>query len=952
MPKKAPKMTEEERLQWEQDKAAAEAEAERAEKEMILNYMKDKFAREEKYSKLNNKKLIEKWRSIMRQSKSAELKKELEILSHTFERIMDRKDANAAVNDQQDRYNEEINMETSNFDETAQTYVDKTEKSDHDFDTMMCALEQTHIDKTSKLKQEFQSLRDEIKNNTQDEKHALRISLEAAVEKLFKMFQQAQKDYDNSTLERRKEFEKLQAKDAKSSAEIELQMNKLAKIQENINIVKQKMVNNTKEYEEKHAGLKENKDHLQTHFRVLRTEMSKQRNKEREMLTKLTLASEEALKRQKSIDEKASKILKIGEMCRKLETEEEQVLPFGIVPPTPRSEEEDKSLDDGKPNPSLKSSKIMSSSRASGEDTTRQTTSGDKGEPPRGSFQSYSYHYSNINGDKKEVKFKNIHWKDRASLPIGNGSYLNPVLIGNLPADTEMPGLRKIERESLPVIDDSWFHQVQSRLLVEFYKLQNALGIGDNKGMDEEKLLQVERDIPDWVGNRYLYFNRGLNRLQAEKALLSGLADVNQRRLFNWQEIANSPIATQCDLNTLKDMQKHAAKLDTIPFRQSFVQSSFYQAWRDRKKELESQGIPFEDYVIDKQYEDFLRGPNPDVARAELTKVLGLSLYAFLAARMTYARLKIVSYIKVCFVINTATCFIVKLFFAKGSRLLIPTISFNHVAASFLMMSALVLTNMSLEFVPYPAKILIKSCRPIPVFFATLCLANTRHSLMKILSVLLLLVGILIYMIDERGAFNNSALFGNIILFVSICLDGLAAFFFEKIRSKVQEKNSESSIEATLQLVASINFIAIFLSIPALFINNDVYKAYQYLQLNSNIVMPIFTSTFSYALGQIAIGASYLQFGTLSTSMAQTLRIMITLIGTVVLFHDPFSGLQMIGTSFMLLGIFINFAQSFRSSRSEEEMLRTVSFLDDPEKIPLVDSDDESVSSQSSSTEL
>ena len=28
MPKKAPKMTEEERLQWEQDKAAAEAEAE------------------------------------------------------------------------------------------------------------------------------------------------------------------------------------------------------------------------------------------------------------------------------------------------------------------------------------------------------------------------------------------------------------------------------------------------------------------------------------------------------------------------------------------------------------------------------------------------------------------------------------------------------------------------------------------------------------------------------------------------------------------------------------------------------------------------------------------------------------------------------------------------------------------------------------------------------------
>ena len=31
-------------------------------------------------------------------------------------------------------------------------------------------------------------------------------------------------------------------------------------------------------------------------------------------------------------------------MCRKLETEEEKVLPFGTVPPTPRSKEEDEIL--------------------------------------------------------------------------------------------------------------------------------------------------------------------------------------------------------------------------------------------------------------------------------------------------------------------------------------------------------------------------------------------------------------------------------------------------------------------------------------------------------------------------------------------------------------------------------------------------------------------------------
>jgi len=83
--------------------------------------------------------------------------------------------------------------------------------------------------------------------------------------------------------------------------------------------------------------------------------------------------------------------------------------------------------------------------------------------------------------------------KDRGDLPIGNGSYSNPVLIANLPVDPEMPGLRKIERDSLPVIDDSWFHQFQARMLVEFYKLQRMVGIGGNNEIEEEKLVQVDR---------------------------------------------------------------------------------------------------------------------------------------------------------------------------------------------------------------------------------------------------------------------------------------------------------------------------------------------------------------------------------------------------------------------------------------------------------------------------
>jgi len=375
---KASNLTDEERFQKEQEKAAAE-EAERiAQQQMILNYLKQKLAQEEKYSKLNNKKLVEKWRAIMRQAKSAELKKEIVILSQTFERIMDRKSAviqqlakdleeseeqnrmatrahqsnlgqlmeiqKSLVDDLENRFDQQLGENKEIFSRDTDAFVEKTKKSDEDFDTLNCALEQTNINLSGKIQEHFQSLRDELKNQTLEEKHSLRIHLEGAVENLWKQFQAAQKQYNESTHERRKEFEKLQRKDQKSSKEIEDQMNKLSKIQENINLLKQKMADNAKEYDEKHLGLKQNKESLDVHFRSMKKGMNKLRDQNRQKLTKLTLQSEESIKKCEQVQNKAADILKIGEMCRKLETEEEKVLPFGTVPPTPRTKEEEEEL--------------------------------------------------------------------------------------------------------------------------------------------------------------------------------------------------------------------------------------------------------------------------------------------------------------------------------------------------------------------------------------------------------------------------------------------------------------------------------------------------------------------------------------------------------------------------------------------------------------------------------
>ena len=152
----------------------------------------------------------EKWRAIMRQAKSAELKKEIVILSQTFERIMDRKSAviqqlakdleeseeqnrmatrahqsnlgklnevnridifypkffqkfpskiqiqQSLVDDLEKRFQTQLEENKKTFDTDTTAFVEKTKQSDEDFDTDNCALEQTNINLSGKIQENFQ----------------------------------------------------------------------------------------------------------------------------------------------------------------------------------------------------------------------------------------------------------------------------------------------------------------------------------------------------------------------------------------------------------------------------------------------------------------------------------------------------------------------------------------------------------------------------------------------------------------------------------------------------------------------------------------------------------------------------------------------------------------------------------------------------------------------------
>lgn len=371
---KMAKMTEEEKLAYLEQQRLAEEEMKKKKEDMLAQFFKDKLSKEEKATKFNLNKLNHQWRNIMREAKSKELKKDIEILSQTFERVVDRKESvikslakdvseaeeqysmalrshlqnvdklidlqRQRLQQLQDEFNQEQNILTSEFDSERSLMLDQHQREMLELQDVMFAMEQNYSDRENEAKSDFQSLRDEIKTKNLEEKHALRVQLEATVEKLWQDFQDALKNYQETTEERKKAFEELKAKDEKNAKEIESQMRKLQRISDNIAQLKGKMASNTRECEERNRQLREEREMMLAHFQELKGQMNKLREVQRERLTKLTLESNAAIKELKRKSEKGERIMRLAEMCRKLETEEEKVLPFYASSLTPEEQDD------------------------------------------------------------------------------------------------------------------------------------------------------------------------------------------------------------------------------------------------------------------------------------------------------------------------------------------------------------------------------------------------------------------------------------------------------------------------------------------------------------------------------------------------------------------------------------------------------------------------------------
>ncbi|XP_040915843.1 dynein regulatory complex subunit 2 [Toxotes jaculatrix] len=360
MPKKAKKggggkgggRTEEERLVYLQQRAQAEEEMAQKKEEILTLFLQDKLQKEERNTAVNLLKVNEGWRSSLRQTRAAELREDAAIFGQTFENKLDglgstMKNLERALQEverqsaqvrrvhlphleslraqqdkqlmfQQRQWENGFEHLSSSFASERTRMLAQSQQQRADLEDASFMLEQRH----QEVMQETHALyNDCIVSQHSDQEDKTDTKVQEAKERLKEKKQEVLQLYSN-------EAEKLDKLVLRKQGCVQATDELTKKVQELKDLslqlkVKISSAEATKEQVEEHVMAASNETNKKTH--ALQSQLTQNQTAARRRLTELTVQSNNATKKLQAVISKADKVLRVGEMCRKLESEQENV---------------------------------------------------------------------------------------------------------------------------------------------------------------------------------------------------------------------------------------------------------------------------------------------------------------------------------------------------------------------------------------------------------------------------------------------------------------------------------------------------------------------------------------------------------------------------------------------------------------------------------------------------
>jgi chromosome segregation ATPase len=227
-----------------------------------------------------------------------------------------------------EEFERDLNILKSEFDLEKSELIRAHMQERKELEDMIDTIVEEETNKQKELKNQFEDERENTKNHNVEKLESMKHDLIKKIEELDKDFEVNFNRYVNETESKSKEYKTMLTKNEDDSEKINKSMRKINRLKNNISYWSLKIDQHKNECEDRNQKLKKEKDSISKHSRELKKKMISFRDDEERRLVNLTMNAKNCMDKLYSYQKLAEKILKTAELCRKLETEKEKVLPF------------------------------------------------------------------------------------------------------------------------------------------------------------------------------------------------------------------------------------------------------------------------------------------------------------------------------------------------------------------------------------------------------------------------------------------------------------------------------------------------------------------------------------------------------------------------------------------------------------------------------------------------
>jgi len=189
---------------------------------------------------------------------------------------------------------------------------------------------------------------------------------------------------------------------------------------------------------------------------------------------------------------------------------------------------------------------------------------------------------------------------------------------------------------------------------------------------------------------------------------------------------------------------------------------------------------------------------------------------------------------------------------------------------------------MALRHIPFPLQVVCKSCKTIPVMLGESIIARKSHTLAKKIQVIVMTIGVIGFTLSGKKSKGESQLSLELIMGIGLVL---LALICDGIYGPYQNKISKEHNPSSFNLMFNLSFGEFLIALVISVADGSLLQAIPFINRHFTVFVPLLVQfALCMALGNVFLFKLQKEFGALTVTVTTTLRKMISVIFSVVLF--------------------------------------------------------------------